>query len=62
MNDSNSANILGQPQSGTWKGVFIVRDGDTGRPLFDDPNNVPQAILDALSEDDLTYLETLKEE
>ena len=39
--------------------VFIVRDKD-GNPKFDDPDNVPQIVLDALSEQDKAYLETLK--
>ena len=40
-------------------GVFILRDTH-GRPKFDDPFSVPEAILDALTPNDIEYLEQLK--
>jgi hypothetical protein len=38
---------------------MLVRDVN-GLPKFADPNNVPKAVLDILSDADLEYLETLK--
>lgn len=40
-------------------GVAIVRDKQ-GNPKFDDPHNVPQKVIDALTPKDLEYLERLK--
>ena len=54
-------NTLPPGQAGAWRGVYIVRDKD-GNPKFDDPHNVPQELLDALTEQDLQYLEALKQE
>lgn len=45
--------------AGTWGGIFITRDKD-GKPKFDDPNAVPQEVLDVLTEDDKKHLESLK--
>ncbi|MDH3375366.1 MAG: SDR family oxidoreductase [Gammaproteobacteria bacterium] len=53
--------LVAAAQDGEVHLVALVRDPQ-GRPKFDDPNNVPQAILDVLTEDDLRYLETLKSE
>ena len=39
--------------------VAIVRDKD-GNPRFDDPDNVPEIILQSLTEKDLEYLNTLR--
>lgn len=47
--------------AGSFKGAFVVRDKD-GKPKFDDPNSVPQIILDALSPADLEYLEQLRQQ
>lgn len=55
MNNQNIASAL----DGEVRLVAVVR-GPDGHPKFDDPHNVPQAILDVLTEDDLAYLETLK--
>lgn len=41
--------------------VAIVRDKD-GNPKFDDPDNVPDVVLKALTPKDLDYLEKLREE
>ncbi len=40
--------------------IGIVRDKD-GNPKFDDPHNVPEKVLMALSPEDLTYLISLQE-
>jgi hypothetical protein len=48
-------------QAGTYKGTFLIRDGN-GNPKFSDPNNVPQKILDVLDENDKKHLESLKRE
>ena len=39
--------------------VAIVRD-QAGNPKFDDPHNVPEAILQALTPSDLEYLNKLR--
>jgi hypothetical protein len=59
MNNSNP--WLAKASRGKVKMVAIVRDSE-GKPKFDDPHNVPQAILDVLTEDDLRHLEKLKQE
>lgn len=41
--------------------VMIVRDKD-GNPKFDDPMNVPDKVMMALSPEDLEYLVTLQRE
>ena len=48
-------------RAGTYKGTFVIRDKN-GNPKFDDPSNVPQKILDVLTEDDKKYLDSLKPE
>lgn len=48
-------------QDGTVKLVALVRDRD-GKPKFDDPNNVPQIIMDMLTAEDKAYLATLQNE
>ena len=53
--------LVAQSGKATFKGVFVTRDQD-GNPKFDDPNAVPQKILDVLSENDKKYLETLKQD
>lgn len=47
--------------AGTWKGVYLVRGAD-GHVKYDDPHNVPQEILDALTDEDRAHLEKLKQE
>jgi len=50
--------INGNPPS-EIRTVAIVRDKD-GNPRFDDPDNVPEIVLAALSEQDLEYLHKLR--
>jgi len=55
----SNQNVIPKSESGTWKGVYLVRDIN-GHVKYDDPNNVPQEILNVLTPEDLDYLETLK--
>lgn len=41
--------------------VMIVRDGE-GNPKFDDPHNVPEEVLAALTLAELDYLNQLRAE
>lgn len=51
--------LIAAALDGTVKLVALVRDKD-GKPKFDDPHNVPDVIMDMLTDDDKAYLETLK--
>ena len=53
--------LRARASQGNVKLVSVVRDPQ-GRPRFDDPHNVPQEILDVLTEEDLKYLAALREE
>jgi hypothetical protein len=45
----------------SFKGVWLVRNKE-GQVTYSDPHNVPQAIIDVLTEDDLKHLELLREQ
>lgn len=50
-----------QQRKPRYAGVALVR-GPDGHVKYNDPHNVPQAIIDVLSEGDLEHLEKLKQE
>jgi len=55
------SNLVAKSGNGTFVATFIVRDKD-GKPKFTDPDNVPEKILEHLTDSDKEYLETLKQE
>lgn len=55
----NKENRVQTARAGTFKGVFLLRDS-SGNVKYDDPHNVPQQIIDALTPADLEHLDKLK--